>query len=133
MLYLRRIIPGFCLLLSLPSVLRADEFQGTELKVYFIGNSLTRGLSPDRLARLFEASGGRLVYGTQLGAGASLDQHWFQKRRYNGTPMSMNHLENRGQIKSTGNATEGIFRDYPFALQGSMEADGEIKTAPRWS
>jgi len=50
------------------------------LEVYFIGNSLTRGLSKERLAWLFEQGGGRLDYGGQGAAGAILHEHWFKER-----------------------------------------------------
>jgi hypothetical protein len=87
------------------------------LRVYFLGNSLTRGLSPDRLAKLCAATGTSLEYGTQLGAGVNLDEHWLQQRLYNGTPMLMNHLEPGGQFRSDRSAGEAKFGDYRRALQ----------------
>jgi hypothetical protein len=87
------------------------------LRVYFLGNSLTRGLSPDRLAKLCAATGTSLDYGTQLGAGVNLDEHWLQQRLYNGTPMSMNHLEPGGQFSSGRTAAAAKFGDYRRALQ----------------
>ena len=69
-----RIIPrfstsiiGMALLLSVGSATAHAAEPGKQLRVYFLGNSLTRGLSPDRLAGLCKASGTDLDYGTQLG------------------------------------------------------------------
>ncbi len=48
---------------------------GTDIDVYFIGNSLTRNVPLERLQMLFQASGGKLDYGMQLGGGHRLEQH----------------------------------------------------------
>ena len=54
--------------------------KAVDLDVYFIGNSLTRGVSQERLAWLFEQAGGSLGYGSQGAAGAILHEHWFKER-----------------------------------------------------
>ena len=48
---------------------------GKDIDVYFIGNSLTRNVPLERLEKLFQAAGGKLDYGMQLGGGHRLDQH----------------------------------------------------------
>lgn len=57
---------------------------GKNITVYHVGNSLTRGLSlgtgganVDRVDPLFESVGGNYRYGSQLAAGARLDQHYY--------------------------------------------------------
>ncbi|NLF40637.1 hypothetical protein GX586_14425 [bacterium] len=60
---------------------------GTNLKVYHLGNSLTRNLPLQRLQKLFESAGGSYLYGTQLGGGIRLDQH-LVKRGHPGPPGS---------------------------------------------
>ena len=110
-------IIAVALLLSVGSVTADAAEPEKQLRVYFLGNSLTRGLSPGRLAGLCKASGTGLDYGTQLGAGVNLDEHWLQQRLYNGTPMSMNHLEPGGQFSTGRNAEDAKFGDYQRALQ----------------
>lgn len=70
---------------------------GNSPTVYHIGNSLTRGLSVgssfnevDRVDGLFSAAGGNYRYGSQLAAGARLDQH------YNLNLGSYNNLRSSG-------------------------------------
>lgn len=50
------------------------------MSAYFIGNSLTRGLSLERVAWLFEQGGGNLDYGGQAAGGAFLHEHFFMER-----------------------------------------------------
>ena len=87
-------------LIAGPSVLRA---QAADLELYFIGNSLTRGLSQDRLAWLFEQAGGKLGYGSQGAAAAILHEHWF-KERDDGRTWRVQNLET------------GAYGDYDAAL-----------------
>ncbi len=109
---------GMAVLLSVASATARAAEPNKPLRLYFLGNSLTRGLSPDRLAALCKATGTPLEYGTQLGAGVNLDEHWLQKRLYNGTPMKMNHLEPGGQFQSGSGADGAKFGDYRRALTG---------------
>ncbi|MDH7570142.1 MAG: hypothetical protein QHJ73_11220 [Armatimonadota bacterium] len=46
------------------------------LRVYHIGNSLTRGITPDRLHQLMEAAEIDYQFGAQLSGGATLARHW---------------------------------------------------------
>ncbi len=108
---------GLLAILSTGLATAAPDGDDSSLRVYFLGNSLTRGLSPDRLAAICEAAGTTLDYGTQLGAGVNLDEHWEQKRLYNGTPMSMNHLERGGQFTSTRSSVDATYGDYKRALR----------------
>jgi hypothetical protein len=48
---------------------------GKNLKVYHMGNSLTRCIPLERLQKLFESAGGKYEYGMQLGGGHRLEQH----------------------------------------------------------
>lgn len=77
------------------SSLRAAGGIGNDLDVYFIGNSLTRGISLDRLAWLFTQRGGSLDYGSQLAAAAMLHEHWFQRRDSTNTPWSPNNIQSK--------------------------------------
>ncbi|MCR9294437.1 MAG: hypothetical protein NXI32_17100 [bacterium] len=60
---------------------------GVQLRVYHIGNSLTRNLPLERLQQLFESVGGSYDYGMQLGGGLRLHQH-LVKRNHSGGPGS---------------------------------------------
>jgi hypothetical protein len=65
-----------------------------QLRVYFIGNSLTRGLSPQRLAGLFEERGMQLTFGSQLAAAVPLSAHLARRHHVSGDVfLRMNHLE----------------------------------------
>lgn len=63
--------------------------------VYHIGNSLTFGLSLDRLARLFESEGIAYDYGTQMGAGIPLSAHVTKIHGYTGKPFKRNDVESK--------------------------------------
>lgn len=81
------------------------ETASDPFSVYFIGNSLSRGISPERFERLFEEATGRtLLVGTQLSGGCRLYWH-LAKSRDKGAPLSTNNLENHP------------FGDYDHALQ----------------
>lgn len=92
-----------------------------EYRVYFIGNSLTRGLSlpddpqPARLRRLLQAMGAELDHGTQLSGGATLPGHWGL------TPSSYNFIELAGTIT---NEAASRYKRYPHALQGGLTNNG---------
>jgi hypothetical protein len=91
---------------------RAGEIRG-----YFIGNSLTRGLSLDRLEKLYALGGDKFVFGTQTGAGTNLDEHLLQTQLYQGTPLQMGFLENGGEFYSHRNGADAVHKDYKTALQ----------------
>lgn len=55
------------------------------MKVYHLGNSLTRNIPLERLQMLFESVGGIYDYGIQLGGGHRLEQH-LSKRNHNNRP-----------------------------------------------
>ncbi len=63
----------------------ARPLPGKTLRVYHLGNSLTRCVPLERLAKLFEAAGGKYEYGMQLGGGHSLDKH-LSKRNHGNRP-----------------------------------------------
>lgn len=63
--------------------------------VYHIGNSLTFGLSLDRLAKLFESEGIAYEYGTQMGAGIPLSAHVTKIHGYTGKPFKRNEVESK--------------------------------------
>jgi hypothetical protein len=103
---------------------------GKDIDVYFIGNSLTRNVPLERLQNLFEAAGGHLDFGRQLGGGHRLEQH-----------LSMrNHGNKPGEGKY--NTTEPYctwdhaFRNYTFdavVLQPyRSELDKPIAVRDRW-
>lgn len=89
--------------------------------VYFIGNSLTRGLtlpdnpSPARLRLLFQAVGYDLNHGTQLAGGVNLEDHW------NLSPSNYNFIE---VDANTSDPSRSTYKTYPNALQGGLESGG---------
>lgn len=89
--------------------------------VYFIGNSLTRGLTlpdapaPARLRELFQAAGHELNHGTQLSGGVNLRDHW------NLAVGTINFLE---VAINTTDINRSTYRDYPNALQGGLVTGG---------
>jgi hypothetical protein len=116
---------------------------GRDYRLFFIGNSLTRGLPvasrPDRamLEGLFAARGDRLFTGVQMGAAVNLDEHWDKTRFSTGGALQLNHLDDRAEVTLTGADWEvdpapygqSFFRDYRFALQGfELAPDGTIRT-----
>ncbi len=63
------------------------QVPGKDLRVYHIGNSLTRNVPLERLQELFASRGGSYTYGIQLGGGLRLSQH-LVKRGHAGPPGS---------------------------------------------
>ncbi|MEM1213704.1 MAG: hypothetical protein AAGI68_15560 [Planctomycetota bacterium] len=63
--------------------------------VYHIGNSLTFGLSLDRLAKLFASQGVTYDYGTQMGAGIPLSAHVTKIHGFTGKPFKRNNVESK--------------------------------------
>jgi hypothetical protein len=119
----------------------AVTLSGRDYRLFFIGNSLTRGLPvasrPDRamLEGLFALRGDRLFSGVQMGAAVNLDEHWDKTRFSTGTALQLNHLDDRAEVTLTGadwrvDPTpygQSFFRDYRFALQGyELAPDGTI-------
>jgi len=90
------------LLALLPLQIFAKGGIGNDIEVYMIGNSLFRQLSIDRLAWLFEQSGGRLGYGHQGAADCPMHNQWTLER--NGKPLR------------TGNEETQPYGNYPNAL-----------------
>ena len=107
-----------------------SEPPGTKLRVYHIGNSLTRNVPLERLAILFDSIGGRYDYGTQLGGGLRLSQH-LVKRGHSGPPDSgkFNVIKQYGQY-------DQALKEFDFdalILQPYMEKlDQPFKTLSRW-
>ncbi|MCC5841704.1 MAG: cadherin-like domain-containing protein [Opitutales bacterium] len=121
----------------------AVTLSGRDYRIFFIGNSLTRGLPvasrPDRamLHSLFAARGDRLFAGVQMGAAVNLDEHWVKTRLSTGAGLQLNHLDDRAEVTLTGADWQvdpapygqSFFRDYRFALQGLKRSpDGTIRT-----
>ena len=69
-----------------PEALGAEK----NFRAYFIGNSLTRGLSPERMKPFFEQHSMEFEYGTQLGAGVMLNEHLSKIAVYTGEPFRIN-------------------------------------------
>ena len=105
---------------------RADE----NLRVYFIGNSLTRNVPLERLQMLFEARGITYEYGMQLGGGHRLEQH-LSKRNHGNKPG-----EGKYNIVQRFGEYDRAFKGFTFdavVLQPYMsELDKEVKITPRW-
>ncbi len=85
------------------SLVRADQ-EGDTISAYYIGNSLIRNLSLDRLAKLFESAGQNYEYGSQLSGGRRLYAH-LADRTANGRTFRRNNLQS------------SPFGDYVQALQ----------------
>ena len=106
------------------------QVPGKDLRVYHIGNSLTRNVPLERLQQLFESRGGSYDYGTQLGGGLRLSQH-LVKRGHSGSPGSgkFNVVEPYGEY-------DHALKNFEFdalILQPYMEKlDQAFKTHPRW-
>ena len=73
------------------SLVRADP-AGDGISAYYIGNSLIRNLSLDRLAKLFESTGENYEYGSQLSGGRRLYAH-LADRTANGRTFKRNNLQ----------------------------------------
>ncbi|MFW6155121.1 MAG: hypothetical protein ACOC95_07895 [Planctomycetota bacterium] len=81
------------LILILPATAAfAADAPGNDVTVYHIGNSLVRGLSLDRMNRLFEAAAAGYAYGSQLGGGVKLYEH-LARRRADGRRFKTNNLQ----------------------------------------
>jgi hypothetical protein len=105
---------------------RGDE----SLRVYFIGNSLTRNVPLERLQMLFESQGITYEYGMQLGGGHRLEQH-LSKRNHGNKPG-----EGKYNIAQKFGEYDRAFKGFTFdavVLQPYMsELDKEVKITPRW-
>jgi hypothetical protein len=55
--------------------------QSPTLRVYHIGNSLTRSITMDRLHLLFAEQGIDYQFSTQLAAGCPLNRHWAAREK----------------------------------------------------
>ncbi len=64
-----RLLTAFLAIACVMPLRAAEPPPRTELRVYHIGNSLTRNIPLERLQNLFESVGGKYEYGTQLGGG----------------------------------------------------------------
>jgi len=87
--------------------------------VYFIGNSLTRGLSLDKMSKLFEQHGIKFNYGSQLGAGIMLHEHLVKISSYSESPFKINNIESNK------------FGDYDNALQ-NFKFDALVLQPYQW-
>jgi len=114
------------------SVAAADEERplGKSLRVYHIGNSLTRNIPLERLQQLFQSAGGKYEYGMQLGGGLRLHQH-LVKRNHSGPPGTgkYNTVEPYGEY-------DHALRNYEFdalVLQPYLEElDREPEVSSKW-
>ncbi len=106
------------------------EVPGKKLRVYHIGNSLTRNVPLERLQDLFESRGGSYDYGIQLGGGLRLSQH-LVKRGHPGPPGSgkFNVVRPYGEY-------DHALKNFEFdalILQPYLEKlDQEFKTHTNW-
>ena len=122
----RTLLMALCLLtLSL----RASSGEET-LRVYHIGNSLTRNLPLERVQKLFESKGIRYDYGIQLGGGHRLEQH-LSKRNHGNKPGEgeYNTLKPYGEY-------DHAFQNFKFdavVLQPFKKSlDAEMRVTTRW-
>ncbi len=76
---------------------------GLNLRVYHLGNSLTRNIPLERLQALFESAGGGYDYGLQLGGGHRLELHLVKR----------NHGNKPGEGKFNSNDKYGNY-DHAF-------------------
>ena len=120
--------------------------QGKVYRFYFIGNSLTLGLTTAneghraRFHGLFKDRGNILHFGTQLGAGVNLDEHWMGIRTFAGDFMKQSYMDDQNEAQDPDGFAgpqplidPSFFRDYTFALQGNeAEIDGTVLTGQRF-
>lgn len=112
---------------------QADENQtppGKQLRVYHIGNSLTRNIPLERLQQLFASAGGRYEYGMQLGGGLRLHQH-LVKRNHSGPPGSGNY----NTVEPYGEYDHALknFEFDALVLQPYLEElDAESESFAKW-
>jgi hypothetical protein len=108
----------------------AAEPLGKQLRVYHIGNSLTRNIPLERLDKLFKAVGGDYEYGMQLGGGLRLNQH-LVKRGHPGPPGSGKY----NVVQPYGEYDQAL-RNFEFdalVLQPYLERlDVDFRTLERW-
>jgi hypothetical protein len=84
------------LLTAVPLCAQEVSGSGKNFSAYFIGNSLTFGLSPDKLRdNMFKAAGGSLEYGSSMGANISLHEHWAHLHDYTGKDFKRNVYESK--------------------------------------
>ena len=100
------------------------------LRVYYIGNSLTRNVPLERLQMLFESRGITYEYGMQLGGGHRLEQH-LSKRNHGNEPG-----EGEYNIVQKFGEYDRAFKNFVFdavVLQPYMsELDKPVKITPKW-
>lgn len=107
-----------------------EKRKPVDLRVYHLGNSLTRNIPVERLQQLFESDGGSYDYGIQLGGGHQLDQH-LSKRNHGNAPGEgkYNTVEPYGEY-------DHAFKNYKFdaiVLQPyNSVLDKEIKVSDNW-
>lgn len=103
---------------------------GDSLRVYHIGNSLTRNLPLERLQKLFADRGGEYEYGIQLGGGMRLSQH-LVKRSHGGPPGSGKY----NIVKRFGEYDQAL-KNHTFdalILQPYLETlDAKVQSLDRW-
>jgi len=108
----------------------ADDVPGKDIRVYHLGNSLTRNIPVERLAELFEAAGGEYDYGIQLGGGHQLQQH-LSKRNHGNKPG-----EGQYNLKKPYGEYDHAFKNFKFdavVLQPYHEPlDAEATSFDRW-
>jgi len=117
-----------CLLVA--PVFAGDGPPGKDIRVYHLGNSLTRNIPVERLAELFEAAGGQYDYGIQLGGGHQLQQH-LSKRNHGNRPG-----EGKYNLHEPYGEYDHAFKNFKFdavVLQPYHEPlDAEAKSLERW-
>ncbi len=103
---------------------------GKDLKVYHLGNSLTRNIPVERLQELFKIEGGSYDYGIQLGGGHQLDQH-LSKRNHGNKPG-----EGKYNLKAPYGEYDNAFKNYKWdavVMQPyNSELDKAIAVTERW-
>ena len=100
------------------------------LRVYHIGNSLTRNVALERLQQIFESKGVRYDYGIQLGGGHRLEQH-LSKRNHGNKPGEGEY----NTVKPYGEY-DHAFRNFEFdavVMQPfAKQLDADVKILKRW-
>lgn len=120
----------------LASFLLGPVLPAATLDLYFIGNSLTLGLSQDRLAWLFAQEGGSLGYGSQQAAGGILHEHWYQERSSSATPWQTSNIEtapygNYENALSKHTFDALILQPYQFWLETQPADAGTVREGDR--
>lgn len=107
-----------------------DGLPGKTLRVYHIGNSLTRNVPLERLQQLFASNGRSYEYGMQLGGGLRLNQH-LVKRGHPGPPGSGKY----NTVDPYGEYDQALknFRFDALILQPYLETlDAPFDSFPKW-